>query len=85
VTAAFDLFGLDDVATRELYQAARQQSPITVMFQLGELDGQVMAVNLKSVVPEVPEFDDSQNRMQWRFRASRAQGTADDEIAVAFG
>jgi len=85
VTAAFDLYGLDDGATKGLYQAARQQSPITVMFQLGEVDGQVMAVNLKSVIPEVPEFDDSKNRMQWRFRGSRAQGTVDDEIAVAFG
>ena len=85
VTAAFDLYGLDDDATKALYQAARQQSPITVMFQLGELDGQVMGVHLKSVIPEVPEFDDSQNRLQWRFRASRAQGTVDDEIAVAFG
>lgn len=85
VTAAFDLYGLDDDATKGLYQAARQQSPITVMFQLGELEGQVMAVHLKSVIPEVPEFDDSENRLQWRFRASRAQGTVDDEITVAFG
>jgi hypothetical protein len=85
VSAAFDLYGLDDDATKGLYQAARQQSPITVMFQLGELDGQAMAVNLQSVIPEVPEFDDSQNRVQWRFRASRAQGIADDEIAIAFG
>lgn len=85
VTAAFDLYGLDDDATKGLYQAARQESPITVMFQLGELEGQVMAVHLKSVIPEVPEFDDSENRLQWRFRASRAQGTVDDEIAIAFG
>lgn len=85
VTASFDLYGLDDDDTKTLYQAARQQSPITVMFQLGEIEGQVMGVHLKSVIPEVPEFDDSQNRLQWRFRASRAQGTVDDEIAVAFG
>ena len=85
VTASFDLYGLDDDDTKALYQAARQQSPITVMFQLGEIEGQVMGVHLKSVIPEVPEFDDSQNRLQWRFRASRAQGTVDDEIAVAFG
>jgi hypothetical protein len=85
VTAAFDLYGLDDDDTKSLYQAARQQSPITVMFQLGEVEGQIMGVHLKSVIPEVPEFDDSQNRLQWRFRASRAQGTVDDEIAVAFG
>ena len=35
VTAAFELFSQDDAATKGLYQAARQQSPISVMFQLG--------------------------------------------------
>ena len=84
VTAAFDLYSMDNDATQELYQAARQASPISVMFQLGQTESQVMAVYLKSVVPEVPEFDDSDNRLQWRFRASRAQGTIDDEISVAF-
>ena len=85
VTVALELFSKDDDATAALYQAARQQSPISVMFQLGETDTQVMGVYLKSVVPEVPEFDDSRNRLQWKFRQSRAQGTLDDEIAVAFG
>jgi hypothetical protein len=85
VTASFNLYSSDGEATKELYQAARQSSPITVMFQLGEVEGQVVAVYLKSVVPEVPEFDDSENRLQWNFRASRAQGTIDDEISVAFG
>jgi phage terminase large subunit len=36
-------------------------------------------------IPVVPEFDDSKNRLQWKFQPSRAQGTVDDEIAVAFG
>ncbi len=85
VTANFELFSQDDDATKSLYQAARQQSPVTVMFQLGEVEGQMMGVYLKSVIPEVPEFDDGDNRLQWRFRPSRAQGTVDDEIAVAFG
>ena len=85
VTASFDLYSQDDDATKELYQAAKQQSPIGVMFQLGEAEGQVMGVYLKSVIPEVPEFDDGDNRLQWHFRASRAQGTVDDEIVVAFG
>ena len=85
VTVDFDLFELDDDATRALYQAARQQSPISVMFQLGEQNGQLVGVYLKSVLPEVPQFDDSGARLQWRFRGSRAQGTVDDEIAVAFG
>jgi hypothetical protein len=85
VTAAFDLYSQDDEATQGLYQAARQRSPISLMLQLGELEGQVMGVYLNSVIPEVPEFDDGENRLQWRFRASRAQGTVDNEIAVAFG
>jgi hypothetical protein len=84
VTASFDLFSKDDEKTAGLYQAARQQSPISVMFQLGEAEGQLTGVYLKSVVPEVPEFDDSENRLQWRFQESRAQGTVDDEISVAF-
>ncbi|HLI86342.1 MAG TPA: hypothetical protein VKV17_20700 [Bryobacteraceae bacterium] len=85
VSAAFTLFGLTDTATAALYQAARQQSPVTVMFQLGQTPGQTMAVNLSSVIPQVPEFDDSSNRLQWKFRSSRAQGTVDNEISVAFG
>ena len=85
VTAAFGLFSQDDPATQGLYQAARQQSPISVMFQLGEQPGQLLAIYLKSVIPEVPEFDDSGNRLQWQFRPARAQGTVDDDIAVAFG
>jgi hypothetical protein len=84
VSAAFELFSQDDESTAGLYQAARQQSPIEVMFQLGETEGQLMGVYLKSVVPETPEFNDGENRLRWSFRASRAQGTADDEITFAF-
>jgi len=85
VTAAFSLYELDDAATQGLYQAARQQSPISVMFQLGQQTGQVMGVYMMSVVPVVPEFDDSDNRLQWKFQGSKAQGTANSEMVVAFG
>lgn len=85
VTAAFDLYSQTDAATAGLYQAARQQSPISVMFQLGQSAGQMAGVYLKSVIPEVPEFNDGKNLLQWQFRPSHAQGTVDDEIAVAFG
>jgi hypothetical protein len=85
VTVDLDLYELDDSATKGLYQAARQQSPVSVMFQLGEQPGQLAGVYLQSVIPEVPEFDDSDTRLAWRFRGSRAQGIADDEIVVAFG
>ena len=85
VTAAFSLYGMDDAGTESLYQAARSQSPVSVMFQLGVQQGQVMGVWLKSVVPQVPQFDDGGNLLQWKFAASRAQGTVDDEVLVAFG
>ena len=85
VTAAFNLYEMDDAATQGLYQAAREQSPASVMFQLGQQTGQAMGVYLMSVVPVVPEFDDSDNRLQWKFQGSRAQGTANNEMVVAFG
>jgi len=84
VFLGFSLFEKDDAATVSLYQAARQRSPISVMLQLGQSTGQLFGIYLKSVVPEIPEFDDSETRLQWRFNKSQAQGTADDEIAVAF-
>jgi hypothetical protein len=85
VTANFTLYEMNDTATPSLYQAARQQSPISVMFQLGQQAGQLMAVYLMSMVPVVPQFDDSDNRLQWKFQSSRAQGTTNNEIVVAFG
>ena len=59
VAATFSLYSQDDSATQALYEAARQQSPISVMFQLGDAQGQMMGVYMRSVVPVVPEFDDS--------------------------
>ena len=79
------LYGREDDATISLYQAAKQRSPIEVMFQLGQDPGQLFGMCLKSVVPEVPEFDDSETRLQWRFSGCRAQGTLDDEMIIAFG
>lgn len=85
VAVSLELYTEDDAATEGLYQAARQESPISVMFQLGGASGQMMAVYLQSVIPSVPQFIDSQNRLQWSFHPSRAQGTVDNEIQVAFG
>ncbi len=85
VLLTLELFGQDDQATTALYQAARAQDPISVMFQMGQIGGQLMGIYLKSLVPDVPEFDDSDKRLKWRFRDTRAQGTVNDEIVVAFG
>jgi hypothetical protein len=85
VTVTLEFFSQDDVPTAALYQAARQQSPVGVMFQLGQVAGQMVGVYLKSLIPDVPEFDDGETRLKWRFRNTRAQGTQDDEMVVAFG
>ena len=70
--------------TVALYQAAAQRSPVSVMFQLGQSEGHLCGVWLNQVVPEVPDFADDETRLRWRFRDSRAQGTGNDEIIVAF-
>ncbi|MCZ2076798.1 MAG: hypothetical protein HUU41_08810 [Bryobacteraceae bacterium] len=84
VRAQISLFEQDNEHIRSLYQAAKQHSPIEVMFQLGIQSTQLCGVYLKSVVPDIPEFDDTDTRLQWRFTDSRAQGTFNDEISIAF-
>jgi hypothetical protein len=85
VQVTLELFGQDDAATLALYQAARMQAPMSVMFQLGQLNGQLLGIYLPSLVPDVPQFDDTENRLKWKFSDTRAQGTIDNEIVVAFG
>lgn len=80
----FRLLEQDDDATKGLYAAARNREPISVMLQLGELPGQLCAIYLPNVVPEVPEFDDRNPRVEWCFGLSQATGTVDDEIRIAF-
>jgi hypothetical protein len=84
VRVDFSVYAQDDEQTKALYQAARQQSPMSVMFQLGQQAGQLCGVYLPSVVANAPEFDDSETRLVWNFTKCRAQGSGDDEIVVAF-
>jgi hypothetical protein len=79
----FTVFAQDDAATPALYQAARQRSPIGLMFQLGEQPGQLCGIYMPAVTLETPQFEDTSTRLQWTFTA-RAQGSADDELFVAF-
>jgi hypothetical protein len=85
VTLNFSLFEMADAQTQGLYQAARQRSPISVMLQLGEQAGQMCGAYMSAMVPTVPQFDDSETRLQWKFQNDRAQGTMDDELYIAFG
>ena len=84
VNVEFSVYAQDDDQTKALYQAARQQSPVSVMFQLGQQGGQLCGVFLSSVMAEVPEFDDGDTRLVWNFQKCRAQGSGDDEISIAF-
>ena len=84
VSLNLSIFEQDDAQTKHLYQAARQRSPISVMIQLGEQAGQLFGAYMPAMVPEVPEYDDQQTRLQWKFQNSRAQGTANDELYIAF-
>ncbi len=80
-----EIYERDDEATRSLYEAARQRSPMGVMFQLGEAPRQLFGIYMKGLVVETPEFDDGEARLRWRFSDCRAQGTVDDEVYIAFG
>lgn len=84
VKLSLEFFSQDDTATAGLYQAARQQSPVGVMFQMGQNAGQLMGVYMPSMIPDVPEFDDSDTRLQWKFENTQAQGIAENELVVAF-
>ena len=84
VSLKFNLFQQDDEKTKALYQAAKQRSPISAFFQLGQQQGQLFGIYMKSVLLEVPEFNDKDTRVEWQFAASRAQGTVNDELFIAF-
>ncbi len=81
----FELFEMADAQTAGLYQAARSRTPISVMFQLGEQATQLFGAYMPQMVPQVPEYDDGETRLQWKFSNDRAQGTAENELYVAFG
>lgn len=86
VSLKFSMFEeAEEGVSRELYQAARQRSPVAVMLQLGEQAGQLFGAYMPAMIPEVPEFDDEDSRLEWVFGSSRAVGAADDELWIAFG
>ncbi len=84
VTSEFSLFAQDNAQTSALYQVARARQPISAMIQLGQQQGQLLGIYVPNVIPEVPQFDDSDTRLQWGFTGCKAQGVADDELYVAF-
>ncbi len=84
VASSFTLLAQDDAQTTALYAAAKQRTLISAMLQLGGQQGQLMGIFLPSVTPEIPDYNDSETRLQWQFKNNLAQGTSNDEIYVAF-
>jgi hypothetical protein len=84
VSSHFVLLAQDDGQTTALYAAAKLRSPISAMLQLGQQRGRVMGIFLPNMMPEIPNYKDSDTRLQWEFKNNRAQGSSDDEIAIAF-
>jgi hypothetical protein len=85
VSVDLEMYGQDKPMFEEIYQAARQRTPLPLMLQLGEQAGALCGVFLPSFVPAVPEFDSEDSRMRWRLKGSQAMGSGEDEIYVAFG
>jgi hypothetical protein len=84
VVSNFTLFAQDDAQTTALYAAAKQRSPVSAMLQLGKQQGQLIAIYMANVTPEIPNYNDSETRLQWEFKNNLAQGTSEDEIFIAF-
>ncbi len=84
VATDFTIFAQDDTQTEALYAAAKERGLISAMLQLGQQQGELMGIFLPQVAPEVPNYDDSETRLQWQFRNNLAQGITDDEIFIAF-
>lgn len=84
VASTFTLFAQDDSQTEALYVAAKDRALVSAMLQLGQQNGQIMGIFMPSVTPEIPAYVDSQTRLQWQFKNNLAQGTADNEISIAF-
>jgi hypothetical protein len=83
VSITFSLFADDSTAVKDLYLAAKQRTPISVMFQLGQQQGQMMGVYLPEVVLEIPFYNDQETRLIWDFKLDVAQGTNNDEVIIA--
>lgn len=85
VSFEFELFETDDGATRGLYTAARNRTPVEAFLQLGSTSGHIFGAFMKSLVPQPPKNDARENLLKWSFSGSRAGGSLDDELFIAFG
>ncbi len=84
VISTFTLFAQAESDTASLYAAAKARAPVSALLQLGKQQGQMMAIYLPNVVPELPLFDDAERYLLWEFKNNLAQGVSNDEAYIAF-
>ncbi len=84
VSIELELYSQDKSVFNELYEAAQLRNALPLMLQLGNAPGQMSCIWTPAFVPEIPDFLDDEPRLRWRVRSSRAQGSGEDELHVAF-
>ena len=84
VVTHFTVLAQSDADSLALYQASRTRTLLPAMLQLGQAQGQLMGIYLPTVMPEMPQYNDSDSRLQWDFQSCQAQGTTNDELFIAF-
>lgn len=83
VTLDLTLFERNDSLSQALYAAAVNNTPVPVMLQVGNQQGGMFGIYLPAVLFAIPDFDDKQARLLWRFQASLALGAENDEVFLA--
>lgn len=83
VSLDMTLFERNDALSQTLYTNAVNNIPVPVMLQIGNQPGSMFGIYLPAVLFAVPEFEDTQSRLLWRFRSSLALGAENDEIFIA--
>jgi hypothetical protein len=84
VLTRFTLFAQASADITALYAAAKTRTPVSALLQLGQAQGEMMAIFLPAVVPELPLMDDSEPYLLWQFKNNLAQGVSNDETYIAF-
>ena len=85
VSFAWEVYELDDAATRALWTAARNRTAIKAFGQMGSTTGKLAGFYIPTLVPQVPSLADSENGRKWRFSSARASNTTvGGELYFAF-
>jgi len=84
VASSFAVLAQNDAQTTALYAAAKERNLISMMLQLGQQQGELMGIFMANVTPEIPNYNDSETRLQWEFKNNLAQGVSNDELYIAF-